>query len=117
MECPVVLEFMVIPRSWFTIFGLLLDIAGFLILAADLWRSFESQLRFQTSLFNYLRLEEKPVRVVGGLAEPFKTVSQRLRHDGLHSILEMRRLKPWLAFAISGIVLGFAFQIVGAWPC
>ncbi len=111
-------------QSWWTILGLFLDIFGFLVLAYDLYASVDLEIS-KENMEGVIKLLRRQLIADGNSSEILDRMADEIhmkvdRTRGNEDPPRMRYLKTRrraIKPAIIFIVLGFAFQIVGAWPC
>jgi hypothetical protein len=110
-------------QQWLTTLGIALDFAGFMLLLREWWLAFfneERQIMMEEELERMRAVRNVRPRQPGE-PNPFETIEriqdeQAIRKARAFHRSAMSARRGTFLFSTGLIVLGFLFQLVGAWP-
>jgi hypothetical protein len=110
-------------QQWLTTLGIALDFAGFMLLLREWWLAFfneERQIMMEEELERMRAIRNVRPRQPGE-PNPFETIEriqdeQAIRKARAFHRSAMAARRGIFLFSTGLIVLGFLFQMVGAWP-
>src|SRR5262245_6274849 len=110
-------------QQWLTVLGLGLDFLGFMMLLREWWLAFfneDRQMQMAEQL-DRMRAMRTMIRRAPGERNPYEALErvqdeQAIRRARAEHRTAMAARKGTFVVATLLIILGFVFQLVGAWP-